>query len=553
MNASIQHPSAGVPGRALTYPPPLLRILVVIDGRIELNKEPDRFGLGYALDALHQMPSIVNVVVGIVTREESISDVSRGGHHVLYCGFKFTQDGFNLDNWDQVWIFADQPNIQDGGPLDTDSQIGPPYELTDAEALRLAEWMDRGGGVFAAGDHSILGASLCHRIPRVRTMRRWTRADRVPEDFGSKSNQTLQGESGDYALERDLQLQPVELAYVQTVSHLPFGFTRRPHPLMCTRFGPIEHFPDHMHEGEVVPEDEVDLDRDPGIPGYTRREYPPAIPELLPFAVTNTGGTLPRPRPQVIVYGRTTNPRYIEPPDTAGNALYRVGSLGSKRFGLVSVYDGARSNVGRVICDSTWHHWFSYNLDQIAAAGNTDFAKMTSYYRNVALWLARLEHRREIGLSGVWSMLTLKSPMAFAGRRTVWELGEKAAELFNDWVSPCWINEFVVAQFDAVSLYSMVPSDDSPGESPWWGGLPEALIQRAVLGSLCLALAPLASEVQRLQLLHNDVKVDKRKIEAAAAQARAQMPHVLKACIANAADSFRALGEQLAAADEKGA
>jgi hypothetical protein len=550
MNAFLQESSPHWATRNSTTPPPLLRILVVIDGRVELNREPDRFGLGYALDALTQMPSVAHVVVGIATREVSISDFSRGGHDVLYRGFKFTQDGFNLDQWDQVWIFADQPNLDDGGELDTDAQIAGPYELTDEELLRLVEWMDRGGGVFAVGDHSILGASLCYRIPRVRTMRRWTHADGVPENSGPRRNQTVQSGTG-VALERDLQLQPVELAYIQTVTHLPFGVMHRPHALMCTKYGPIQHFPDHMHEGEVVPELEVQLDRTLDIAGYDKPEYPTAMPTFLPFASADAGTISWRPRPQVIAYGRTTNPLVVGGiPEPATNALYRMVSMGFKRFGLVSVYDGARANVGRVVCDSTWHHWFSYNLAGIAAVGNIDFGKMTSYYRNIALWLASPEKRAEIALSAVWTMLTAL-PMAFAGRRTAWEMGERATELLNEWVSPCWVNEFVAAQFDATSLYVTAKVEDSPSEGPSWGVLSEEVVHRAVLGSLCVALFPLASEAQRLQMLQNDVKVDQHDIEAAAARARAAIPRLLTECITSAADSFGALGARWVSATEK--
>ena len=429
---------------------------------------------------------------------------------------------------------------------DLDDKIAGPFELTDAEVLRLAEWMDGGGGVFAVGDHSILGASLCHRIPRVRTMRRWTHADGVPENYGPRRNQTVKPGPDAYP-EEDLVLQPVELAYVQTVSHLPFGVMHRPHPLMCTKYGPIQHFPDHLHEGEVVPEDEVQLDRALGIPGYDKPEYPSAVPAFLPFASTDVGTISPRPRPQVIAYGRTTNPLVVGGrPEEGSDALYRLVSLGFKRFGLVSVYDGDRANVGRVVCDSTWHHWFSYNLDGIARAGNTDFAKMTSYYRNVALWLASPEKRREITLSAVWTMLM--SPMTFAGRRTAWEMGERATELLNEWVSPCWVNDFVAAQFDASSMYLAARVEDSPNQGPAWGVLSEGVVHRAVLGSLCVTLFPLASEVQRLQLLHNDVKVDKQDIETAAARARTEAPRILKECVASAADSYTALGKRWAAA-----
>ena len=52
------------------------------------------------------------------------------------------------------------------------------FELTDeaklqAEAEAIAKFMEDGGGFFATGDHEDLGFPLCHRIPRVRSMRRW--------------------------------------------------------------------------------------------------------------------------------------------------------------------------------------------------------------------------------------------------------------------------------------------------------------------------------------------------------------------------------------------
>jgi hypothetical protein len=76
----------------------------------------------------------------------------------------------------------------------------------------LAEWMDRGGGVFAVGDHFNLGASMCSRIPRVRTMRKWTEAQGVPSQFGDDRNETLQlvPASSDDAREGDATPQTIE-------------------------------------------------------------------------------------------------------------------------------------------------------------------------------------------------------------------------------------------------------------------------------------------------------------------------------------------------------
>ena len=152
--------------------PVTIRILFVIDGRIVLNKDPNAFGLGYVLETLRATWSYwVGFEVDIATREESISEDALGGDAVRHCGFRFTSSDFDIDRYDQIWFFGDQPNETDGSDATTDAHILPPYTLDDDEARLIAMWMDRGGGVFATGDHNVLGASLCSRIPRVRTAR----------------------------------------------------------------------------------------------------------------------------------------------------------------------------------------------------------------------------------------------------------------------------------------------------------------------------------------------------------------------------------------------
>lgn len=56
----------------------------------------------------------------------------------------------------------------------------------------------------------------------------------------------------------------------------------------------------------------------------------------------------------------------------------------------------------------------------------------------------------------------------------------------------------------------------------------------------------MAREVQRLQLLQEDVKVDRRHLEKAAGQSRAEIAKELQECLTKAADSFKALGERWA-------
>src|SRR5450432_3149342 len=149
------------------YWSPLLNILFVVDGRINTSKDPQSFGLGYVLET--------------------------------------------LPGSDQVWLFGDFPsNLSDNH---TESRFSP---LSDSELKCLAEWMDRGGGVFAAGDHWNLGASMCSRIPRVRSMRRWTPGQGVPPMDGDARHQTLQPNpniGNPDLLEGDTYAQPVEVVH----------------------------------------------------------------------------------------------------------------------------------------------------------------------------------------------------------------------------------------------------------------------------------------------------------------------------------------------------
>jgi len=542
--------------KAFTYSAPVLRILFVIDGRIRLDKDPTQFGLGFVLDTLCD-PSwnTVRVELSVATREESICDAARGDYDVRYTGFKFTQPDFDGDAWDQVWFFADRPNEHDGGELDTDANILAPYVLSDDEARTLAEWMDRGGGVFATGDHGVLGASLCHRIPRVRTMRRWKIADGVPAVDGSRSNQTLQGQNPSGASEGDTLLQPIELVYSNAVHSMPFSFVSRPHPLLCSDLGPIDHFPDHMHEGELVPDDDVKLDESLGILGYTRPEYPVAVPEILARAIGDIGPARRRPRPHIIAYGKTTNPRYLEPLaelSRAASAFAFARQLPAKRFGLVSVYDGDVAGLGRVVCDSTWHHWLSINLAGIAEANNADYRKMQAYYRNIALWLARPAQRGAMSLAAVWRVLTLSGPMAFSGRRSPWEMGERALALLGGWLAPCWINELVVSQLNASSLYLAKRPGESDSLTPAWQGLPEELVNRAILGAMCHALKPLAAKVRRAQTLRNDVEVDPKEIERLAARGVAKVPALIRENLDEAIKALGTLRDRVSVAEKRG-
>jgi hypothetical protein len=410
-------------------------------------------------------------------------------------GFRFTQPGFDLDDYDQVWFFGDYPANDDDDP--GTERFSP---LTHAELKLLAEWMDRGGGVFATGDHFNLGASMCSHIPRVRTMRRWTVAQGVPPQFGDFRNQTLQSAPGtEEAWEGDPFPQPIEPVYESTASSILVR-SLVPHPLLCAPSGVIDRFPDHMHEGEVIDDDDVELNRPLDIPGYERPEYPFEVPERLPAAAPESVAPpveLPRPRPQVVAYGRTTNVVGAPPLPPPQDPIPRLVRF-TKRFGLVSAYDGDRVGIGRVVVDSTWHHWFTYNLHGFRAQNPAVYEGMQAYYRNVGLWLATPAQRASMLFASIWGVV-VSDPMAFpaAAHRSLWAVGQRALDVIGRTAPQCMVSELVGAFFkrSGRELYG-VPHNVHPSD-PYPASLPADLVVRAIVGGIATAFLEPALEYHR--------------------------------------------------------
>ena len=59
----------------------------------------------------------------------------------------------------------------------------------------------------------------------------------------------------------------------------------------------------------------------------------------------------------------------------------------SRRF-RTSTTAAADWSEGRVVVDSTWHHWFNMNVVGLEAEGGEDWDKVARYFVNVAKWIA---------------------------------------------------------------------------------------------------------------------------------------------------------------------
>jgi hypothetical protein len=295
--------------------------------------------------------------------------------------FKF--NAVDLSVYDEIWLF---------GVADTGGTANP---MTDSELAALTKFMNGGGGVFATGDHADLGVELNGRVPRVRSMRKWWFPNPgpngepvAPPPLGSTRIETTQLPSGQTQVFFDDQSddipQPLNLRWYAN-SWSRFILSLYPHPVMCGVKGPITVAPDHMHEGEVITP--WDLNATLTFAGQNFVEYP----------ADGVGRKWP---PQIIAWGQVLAETNVS---TEGAHVGDPTDIANPRsFGVVGAYDGQRVGIGRVVVDSTWHHFFDINLigDPIApapktlgfkasASGQAVLAQIENYYRNIAFWIAR--------------------------------------------------------------------------------------------------------------------------------------------------------------------
>ncbi|MET0287349.1 MAG: hypothetical protein ABW352_22885 [Polyangiales bacterium] len=336
-----------------------IRVLVVVDGGVN-HARLAGFGVGRFIELLRSTTlGCTTFSVDVAERGELdfVDHGPGGGDHLRYESFRFdSQIGRErvLDRYQEAFLFGINPG-----------ELGIPVTpIGEAERTAILSWMDAGNGIFATGDHENLGANLASGIPRVRSMRRWTAADGVPTVEGPTRLDTNQPETpAEYAGTAQIARDAEEDAIPQPLRWIPVsryrsGWTevRRPHEILCHPLhGPIDVMPDHPHEGTCFTTAEIS--------GHARRRADFPGSEL----------------PQVIAQGFVVP----DPP-----FQHHKGDVPASTIQMVSVYDGWKENVGRVVVDSTWHHWFNLNLAGIEAAGGVNWDKISRYFVNVAKWIA---------------------------------------------------------------------------------------------------------------------------------------------------------------------
>ena len=307
---------------------------------------------------------------------------------------------------DQVWFFGLQ-------------QIGPHgRSLTGLELAAIARFMNKGGGVFATGDHQSMGYKLCGEIPRVRSMRRWWYLHENATADNSDSHMDLYDEFGVPAMHVPAGIRPAPSASgplrhdtLVLGTHAPttvfdFGYQSDPspqlvrpnyfrysssrwlrlnavHPLLCGHTGPIQHLPDHPHEGDCSVPTKFD---DPLLFG----EVPNDLAGHMEYPHVSSGV---RPVPVEVAYATVQGGHMTGSKDMIAKTY---------EFPVNAAYDGFSANVGRVVVDSTWHHFFNVNFpafdpnrprDPWVDFAQPEWSEVAQYWNNIALWLLPNDRR----------------------------------------------------------------------------------------------------------------------------------------------------------------
>lgn len=436
-----------------------VRILVVVDTEIRIAPHADGFGIPRVIELIRGTKiGCMRFFVDIALRNNQTQAVaaSPGATQPKYVGFRFDmKEGadFVIDKYQQVWCFGFKPSnsgSSDDGEIDLTSSL----PASNAELNKLDEWMTtKKGGLFGTGDHHFLGASMCRKIPRLGTMRRWTNADGAPpqgrSDRPNPQNRIdtlrppsaayLPGAPGQQSMNNtphqgDLTVQPIRWVPESSHWHSVFYRHKRPHPVLChPELGPIDVMPDHAHEGLCVPSPDLAANKK----FKAEREYPDAI----------DGGD--QPRPKIIAYGSNlSQPSYI----------FGKGPQPARDDNpMIAVYDGHQAGVGRVATDSTWHHWMDVNIEAIALADTTDWKKIKRYFQNLAVWLNPPGYSTScFHVAVIASHFETVGFQEYALTASITELGSALRNHLHYHYGPCWVTEWVIEIFRDYKLYKKV-------------------------------------------------------------------------------------------------
>lgn len=328
----------------------------------------------------------------------------------------------NRPPFDEIWFFGlHQANTESGKFPFAIPRGGPENELEDAEVEALKRWMKinndgtGGGGVLMTGDHNSrapanrlpgkngsaritddtlvgLGRALGQAVPRAGELRRWIGP---PSTSRTDSFSTI----ASTGFQTDRRPQTLQHQKFNAAGVLDPSGTA--HPLFFYRGDQlIDVFPDHAHEGALV------------------------IPEVLDTEVWPRGEN-GQPRPVVIALGED--------------------HLHDKQVSLVTAYDGDTAGVGRIVADSSWHHYLNINLKGFPhpAPIPSDSDKIGQFYGNLAVWLAPRHKRQQMAQAMAWELAEYTKLLEDAGDPS--ELGDIGDMILRLAAAPCEAHELMRA------------------------------------------------------------------------------------------------------------
>ena len=419
-----------------------IRVLMVVDGIFNLSMNyPVAFtNQSYGPDAWFTISHLVKTLRASASPTFLVDTASRGfnaagneannalvnsvpdPNATIQGAFRFDNPNINLANYDELWLFGFEGI--DFGPFD----LGPLTFIADTELAAITQFMEGGGGVFAAGDHDGLGSNMCGRIPRVRYMRKWfysgdTRPGRPPL---AQDNWPGAGATRADTLIRGVADPPHQNNVNDTFyfddqsDDLPqqLTVTVPTHLAVQGKTGVLKVFPDHMHEGEVLIPSGAQL-------AGTHQDADLAFtaPGFVEFPTAGGHQTLP------ILLATCQVGAHITKVDQAvtcerSNFASTTDLSVPKTLQAIAAYDGYAVGVGRVVTDSSFHHYLDLNLlgdpcSSVAvkqsgfpgsANGRAVLAELEAYYVNLATWIARSPFKPAYQTSSGIGGYDLKSP-----------------------------------------------------------------------------------------------------------------------------------------------
>lgn len=397
----------------------IVNVLLVADG---LDFSINGFGLSEFITTFQKLEqqSLFNIRYRVTLAHRYdpgiTTDSMAAGNPFIYnriVNFNF-DTSVTLNDFDQVWLFG----IDSGTSIST------------AEINKIEAYMNGGGGLFATGDHGTLGAAMGRDIPRVKDMRHWadTSANNDLNEvsmYGMRRNDTNRPWPG----------QPTSTEFDNQSDETPQQIAVRtfggglPHPLLSipTAMRPsgiIDIMPDHPHEGECKHE---------------------AV-----FTVTNPVTGLPQN-----VSSQIIATSFVIGGNTSGGKNPTVPHC----FPSIAVFDGRVANVGRIVIDSTWHHFVNINLNgadsPYTGLTDADFDVVQRYYMNIATWMTRRK-KMLCWYRWIWLNLLKRSQLIESSLNIPKQkledikladlnsIGTLAKETIGAAISPAYAQEFMV-------------------------------------------------------------------------------------------------------------